>query len=124
MPSLEDFKQTVNPNALSIDSLEGIIVICLIIFAIYAIGKRMLKAVCWCMGALILIELLYGLSLTGFNDIIPISNIIKYDLMVSVAQVFSGTVICDWLLSLSAWIHMITYKAGEVLTQIIGKLHQ
>lgn len=113
--SFEDFKQTLNPNAFTIDSAEGVIVICLIIFIAYAIGKRLINATLWCIGGLTLLQIAYALSLTAVNNIIPISNVIHYDVMTSVAQVFAGTFISDWLVNASAWINFIFYKIGDRL---------
>lgn len=111
--SVEDFKQVLNPNAFTLDSAEGIIVLGLVIFMIYAIGKRLINATMWCVGGLVLLQCFYALSLTAVNNIIPISNVIHYDVMTSVAQVFAGTFISDWLVSASAWINFIFYKAGD-----------
>jgi hypothetical protein len=115
MPYLDEFKQVLNPNIFTIDSLEGVFVICLVIFAIYAIGRRMIKATTYCLMLLIFIQILYGLSLTAFNDVIPISNIIKYDVIAAVAQIFAGTFISDWLLYISAFIMWLTSHLGNAI---------
>lgn len=115
MPNLENFKQTINPSAFSIDSIEGIFVLFLIIFTVYAIGKRITKATMYCVMLLIFIQILYGLSLTSFNDVIPISNVIKYDVIASVAQLFAGTFISDWLLYISAFIMWLTSNLGNAI---------
>jgi len=115
MSNLDDFKQVLNPSAFTADSLEGVFVILLVIFAIYTIGRKMIKATMYCVMLLIFIQILYGLSLTSFNDVIPISSVIKYDAIAAVAQIFAGTFISDWLLNLSAFIMWLTYNLGNTI---------
>ena len=121
MYSIEDLKQVLNPNAFTFDSVEGIVVISLIIFAIFAIGRRMIQAFFWCLGALILLEVLYSLSLTSLNDTIPISKVIKYDVVSSIAQLFPGTKLADWILTGSAWLRAAVLNTFNTLSNMFSK---
>lgn len=121
MYSIEDLKQVLNPNAFTFDSVEGIVVISLIIFAIFAIGRRMIQAFFWCLGALILLEVLYSLSLTSLNDTIPISKVIKYDVVSSIAQLFPGTKLADWILTGSAWLRAAVLNTFNTLSNLFSK---
>ena len=116
--SVDDFKQVIDPSPFTLNSIEGLLVIALIIFLVYAIGKRIIKMICTSAALLVFIEMLYGLSLTAFNNVVHISSVVKYSLMVSIAQLFPGTFISDGLITASAYILMWMHRVVEVLSGI------
>ena len=111
----------LNDSAISKDSIEGIIVIILIAALIYTATKRAVSLASWILGALVVIQFLYGLSQTPFNDIIPISNFIKYDILQSIAQLFVGTPICNALLMLDAFIRAGTSSLWDLFGSMFGQ---
>lgn len=94
----EELLQILNPSAFSADSVEGWLIIVLGIMLIHSLWKKATSAILWSAGAIVCCQILYGLSLTGFNQIIPLSYVFKYDVMTSIAQCFVGTKACDALL--------------------------
>ena len=67
----------LNSSAFSTDSIEGWIVILLCVIIVYKVTKEAYDFIGWCVGALFIIQLGYWLSLTGLNDLIPLSSIFK-----------------------------------------------
>ena len=103
--------ESLNPSAFSLNSSQGIVFLLLIIILVYSFYKHAIKAVGWLCGILIVYEAFYCLSLTGLNNYIPLSTVFKHDVLVSIAQLFVGTPICDGLLYVAAFI-------GRLMTRI------
>ena len=103
--------ESLNPSAFSLNSSQGIVFLLLIIILVYSFYKHAIKAVGWLGGILIVYEAFYCLSLTGLNNYIPLSTVFKHDVLVSIAQLFVGTPICDGLLYVAAFI-------GRLMTRI------
>lgn len=97
----------LNSSAFSTDSIEGWIIILLVGFIAWNIYRKALKFVGWSISVIFLFQVFYWLSLTGLNDVIPLSTIFKYDVLTSIAQCFQGTVICDVILWINAAIRTI-----------------
>jgi uncharacterized ion transporter superfamily protein YfcC len=70
----------------------------------------------WCLNAILLCQILYWLSFTGLNDIIPIGRIFKYDLITAIAQCFVGTKICNVLLYINAFLRLICSSVWGTLS--------
>ena len=58
-------------------------------------------------GMLLGVQVCYWLSFTGLNDILQLSKVFKYDLLMAVAQCFVGTEFCDWLLYIDSAIRTL-----------------
>lgn len=112
----------LNSSAFSTDSIEGWIVIFLCLVIVYKVTKEAYDFIGWCVGVLFLIQLGYCLSLTGLNDLIPLSDIFKYNVVVSVAQCFVGTPFCDLLLYVDAFISYIGNVLWNFLEQVLPVL--
>ena len=79
----------LNGSAFTTDSVEGWLCIILSLFLIYNITKKLGDFVGWCIGGIILIQVFYWLSFTGLNDLIPLSNIFKYDIFSNSCMILS-----------------------------------
>lgn len=97
----------LNPSVFTVDSLEGVLVILIVIFLVYRLTRHLGDFVGWLIGALFMIQLCYLLGMTAVNDYIPFANFFKYDVITAVAQVFEGTFVCDALLYVSAFMRYI-----------------
>ena len=97
----------LNTKAFSTDSIEGWIIILLLGFIAWNIYRKALDFVCWSAAVILLFQVFYYLGKTGFNDIIPLATVFKYDVLTSLAQCFAGTIICDVILWINAAIHTI-----------------
>lgn len=95
-------ENTLNQSPFSVNSIEGVLVLLLIAFMIYNIINKSFKFVKFSVGLLLIIEIGYCLSLTGFNNIIPLNEIFKYDVLTSLAQLCVGTKLSDILLKIDA----------------------
>lgn len=102
-----EMEALLNSSAFSTDSIEGWIIILLVGFIAWNIYKKALKFVGWSISVIFLFQVFYWLSLTGLNDIIPLSKVFKYDVLTSIAQCFQGTKVCDFILWVNAAIHTI-----------------
>lgn len=100
----------LNSNRWSIDSIEGVIIILIILFLVYSISKKLIDFIWWCIGLLLFIQIGYILSLTSLNNTIPLSTIFRYDILSAIAQVFVGTKFSDILLWISK--HLNTTITG------------
>ena len=103
--------EAVGSGAFSLDSMEGVLVVLICVIFVYRITRDMGDFAGWCIGALFLIQLCYVLGLTVIEDYIPFSAVFKFDVITSVASLFKGTFICDWLLYMAAFVGYI----GKVL---------
>lgn len=107
MDSIQNIKDylmdSLNPSIFSFNSIPGILIIILIIILIHSFYKKAIESIGWIIGILLVYELFYCLSLTGINDYIPLSYVFKYDILVSIAQLFVGTPICDGLLYVASF---------------------
>lgn len=103
----DELSSLLNSSAFSTDSIEGWILILLVGFIIWNIYKKSMKFIVWSINTILLFQVCYWLSLTGLNDLIPLSKIFKYDVLTSIAQCFAGTKICDGLLWFNAALQVI-----------------
>ena len=108
--TFNDLFSSINNTPFSWNSIEGIVVIILGLCCVHAIWNRATKAVIWAGGMIFMCQLLYVLSLTGLNDVIPLSSVFKYDVFASIAQCFAGTKVCDALLWFDSFL-TVTFKA-------------
>lgn len=93
-----ELANVLNPSAFSMDSFEGWLIIIVGLILIRGFWKKATNTIWWSIGVIFFCQAMYGLSLTGFNDIIPLSYVFKYDVMTSLAQCFVGTKVCDVIL--------------------------
>lgn len=105
----EETEMLMNSSAFSADSIEGWILIIIAICLFHSMWRRASKAVSWCLCGILLVQLLHVLSLTGFNEIVPLGNIFKYDILTAIAQCFAGTKICSVLLWFDSFL-MVTFS--------------
>ena len=114
--------ESLNPSAFSLNSSQGIVFLLIVIILIYSFYKHAIKAVGWLCGILIVYEVFYCLSLTGLNSYIPLSTVFKHDVLVSIAQLFVGTPICDGLLYVAAFIGRLTSHIWSLCGWIVKGL--
>ena len=100
----ENAESIINSDAISTDSVEGWIIIIIGLCLAHFIWKKASKAAVWCMCGILAFQVLYILSLTGFNEIIPLNRVFKYDVLTAIAQCFAGTKICSVLLWLDSFL--------------------
>lgn len=100
----DQLASSLNSTVFSLNSIPGIIALILIITIIYGIYRRATRAVSWTLGIIVLYEAFFCLSLTGFNNLIPLSTIFKYDICTSLAQLFVGTPISDGFLYVASFL--------------------
>ena len=94
----DEFCGVLNPSAFTSDSIEGWVIMIVGLILIRSFWEKSIKAAWWCIGMIFMAQVFYALSLTGFNDIIPLGKVFKYDVMTSLAQCFVGTKLCDIIL--------------------------
>lgn len=111
--------ESLNPSAFSLNSIPGIICVILIITLIYGLYKKATKAVSWFLSILLVYEAFYCLSLTGFNDLVPLSKVFKYDVLTAIAQLFVGTPICTGLLYVVAFISALMSKIWDLCAGLV-----
>lgn len=112
----------LNPSAFTIDSLEGILIIALIIYMIYHMSRKTKNIVKACLGILLALQIGWWLSCTSLNNLINLRSIFKYDVLTSIAQVFVGTKICDILIGLNALIKTIFVEIANLVVQLTNTI--
>lgn len=105
------------------ESLQGIIVILLLIWLITAFIRHAFRAVAWGFGLLVLMQIGYILSLTSLNDAIPFSTIFKYDVISAVANLFPGTIVQEFLLKVAAFLNQIFRDFAGAVQTLWTKFH-
>lgn len=115
-------QEIMNPTVWSTASIEGIVILVLIVFAIYKLFHKAYRFAWWCIGAIFMIQILYLLGLSDVNDVIPLHNIFKYDIGTSIAQLFVGTKIAPWILYVNEIIKYGIISAGNFFIDIISKI--
>ena len=110
----------LNPSALTLDSVEGVLVLILILFMLHSFSEKMFKVASWCFAGILIIQIGYYLSFTGLNEYIPFSSIFKYDIMTSLAQLCVGTKLSDIILYASAVLQTILNAAAKYLSEWLG----
>lgn len=108
-----ELEAMLNSSAFTTDSIEGWIIIIVLLILIRGFWMKATKAIGWSIGCLFFFQICYGLSLTGFNDLIPLSMVFKFDIMTSVAQCFVGTKLCDILLWWDSYIIIICSRLWD-----------
>lgn len=106
----------LNPSAFSTDSIEGWIIMALCLWIVYEVAHKAIDIVWWLVGALLIFQVGYWLSLTGLNNIVHLSEIFKYDLFMAVAQCFVGTKFCDVLLYIDSFLQTTFLSAWSMLS--------
>lgn len=113
----------LNPSAFSVHSIIGWIIILLILSIGIFIYKQCIKTASFIGVGIVLYQCCYSLSLTGLNDIIPISKVCKYDVFMSIAQCFVGTKFSDVLLWFDAFLikqwALIWCTGGNLLVKTV-----
>ena len=110
--------ESLNPSIFSLNSIPGIIVLILIITIIYCIAKKATQALNWILKFILLYECFFCLSLTGFNDLVPLSKVFRFDICTSLAQLFVGTPICDGFLYVASFIAALMNRIWEICRDI------
>lgn len=105
------------------DSVQGIIIILLLIWLVTAVIRHAFKAVAWCFFLIVLIQIGYILGTTSLNDAIPFSEIFKYDVISAVANLFPDTFVQTALLKVSAFLTQIFTDFSVVVQALWEKLH-
>lgn len=93
----------LNPSAWSLDSIEGVVILLIVAFITWAAIKKMFNFLWMAVGAIFLIQFLYVLGQTSFNEIIPIASWFKYDIFSALAQLCVGTKLSEWLTAFGTW---------------------
>lgn len=106
--------QLFNSPMFSTNSIEGWVIIFLCIWLIYEISHKAVKAIGVIVSIIFLFQVLHWFSLTSLNDIIPLSNFFAYDILEAVAQCFAGTKICDFLMWVNEYIHMVCSSLWQI----------
>lgn len=105
------------------DSVQGIIIILLLIWLVTAVIRHAFKAVARCFFLIVLIQIGYILGTTSLNDVIPFSEIFKYDVISAVANLFPDTFVQTALLKVSAFLRQIFTDFAATVQVLWGKLH-
>lgn len=114
----DELMNMLNPSAFTTDSIEGLLLIGLIVYMIYHMTKRTKRIIKFCLEVMLALQIGYWLSLTSLNNLIDLKSIFKYDIITAIAQVFVGTKICDMLIDLNAIIKTIFIEIGTVLRTV------
>lgn len=115
-----ELESLLNSSAFTTDSIEGWLVILLLLFMGWNISRKALKFVAWSVSFIFLVQVFYWLSFTGLNDIIPLSEVFKYDVLTSIAQCFVGSRLCDGILWVNAFIQTICTQAYNLIADLFG----
>lgn len=105
------------------DSVQGIIIILLLIWLVTAVIRHAFKAVAWCFFLIVLIQIGYILGTTSLNDTIPFSEIFKYDVISAVANLFPDTFVQTALLKVSAFLTRIFTDFSGAVQHLWDQLH-
>ena len=105
------------------DSVQGIIIILLLIWLVTAVIRHAFKAVAWCFFLIVLIQIGYILGTTSLNVVIPFGEIFKYDVISAVANLFPDTFVQTALLKVSAFLRQIFTDFAATVQVLWGKLH-
>ncbi len=99
----DKLSKTLDDTVTSVNSIEGVIVLLLIAFIIYSVVEKSFQFLKFSVGVLLIIEIGYVLSITGFNGLLPFNRVFKYDVLTSLAQLCVGTKVSNVLLTIDAW---------------------
>ena len=99
----DKLSKTLDDTVTSVNSIEGVIVLLLIAFIIYSVVEKSFQFLKFSVGVLLIIEIGYVLSITGFNELLPFNRVFKYDVLTSLAQLCVGTKVSSVLLTIDAW---------------------
>lgn len=115
-------KDTLNPSALTTDSLYGIIIIVLIAWIIIKFAKSVTRSIGSIICLILVLEVghLLAFNSTMGNEYPILKEIFKYDVLTAIAQLFVGTGFGDFLLSAQAWLIKVIDKVALFINQIIG----
>ena len=109
----------LNPSAFTTDSLEGWLVILIVVYIAYRIFREGAKLLNWLIYAILFVQVCYFLGKTSLNSVIPFASYFKYDVLTSVAQCFVGTKLCDIILFLSSSLRYGCNEIARIVTLFI-----
>lgn len=115
----DELLSMLNPSAFTTDSLEGWLVILIVVYLAYRIFKEGVKLVNWLISAILFVQVCYYFGHTGLNSVIPFSEFFKYDVLTAVAQCFVGTKLCDVILFLSSSMQYGCNEIARIITAFI-----
>ena len=113
------YQDVMNPSVWSSQSLEGIIVLVLILFIVYKLFHHAYKFAWWCIGLIFFIEIMYILGLTAINDTIPLHSIFPHSILNSIAQLCVGTKFSYCLYYIDTMLTYSVAKAGELAWRLL-----
>lgn len=87
---IHSYQDVINPTVWSAQSIEGLIVLILLVFVVYKLFHKAYKFAWWCIGAIFFIEILYILGLTEINNTIPLHSIVPFSILGSLSQITVG----------------------------------
>lgn len=108
-------RQQLNDHPFTTDSIEGWILLLLILFLAWNLCRRAFEFAGWACAAIFMVQVLYFLGQTGFGDIIPIGEVFRYDILSAIAQTCVGTPLCDFLLKANGCIRHIIMNTWQVM---------
>ena len=115
-------ESTLNSHNISMDSIEGIIIIFALAFIAWGIYKQAMKWVKWSLAVILFCEFMYWLGQTSFNNLIPVGEVFRYDILTAIAQVFVGTKVCEALLWIDAFIRSVCITVWGFIEPYAGKI--
>lgn len=120
--NIDSYQDVMNPTVWSSQSIEGIIVLLLLLVLVYKLFNKAYRFAWWCVGLIVFIQCMYLLGGTAINNYIPLRTICPYDVLQSIAQLFVGTGFADALLWVDELLTRTVGIAGEAFLKFVQAL--
>lgn len=116
--SIDGITQSVaqfsNDHPITTDSIEGWILLFLILFAGWHLCRKAFEFIGWTCGVILLVQVFYFFGQTELSQVVPIGEIFSYDVLSAIAQTCEGSPFGEALVSVNGAIQHIVNGAWEL----------
>ena len=117
---IQSLMNELNQTVFSADSVEGIIVLFILILIVIRLFGNIRKMLGWIICFILFMEIGHAAAQTSIGDELPIfRQVFKYQFLQSVAQLFRGTSVCGWILWFQSFLNETVGKIAPFLWYVI-----
>ena len=104
----------LDPSSFTTDTAEGCVLILTTLILGHFLWERAVAALHWAAAGTVFYQSMYGLSLTSFNELLPVKQIFNIDIMHRLAETIEGTKSAEVIAWTGSFISAVMIKTWEI----------
>ena len=125
LPDISKRESELSSRILSINSLQGVIILFLIAYIAWKFFKDVPRFIAWVIALIVFLEIGHVASKGTLGEMVPFLKIIfKYDVFQSLAQLCVGTPVSKFFLYIQAYLNNTFGLAFEAMIVFCKKLYE